>query len=132
MKGLITILLVIIAAGVGYLAFSEYQKRQVVQAVVEEISNPYAKLTSKWTNLADMKCNSISDVQIVDESVIGRVPKSFMCQASQTESWLVTQLPYEECAELPRVTLSSAKYPDQDGEVFHASNIVCWSVNRSN
>ncbi len=132
MKGLITLLLVIIAAGVGYLAFSEYQKRQIVVAVVEELSNPYAKLAGRWTNLAYMRCDEISDVEIVEESALGQIPCKFECQVSQTESWLVTQLSYEECSELPRTDSESLRYPSEDGEVFHGSRIVCWTVDRIN
>ena len=41
MKTLAIVLLLIIAAGVGYLAYSEYQKRQFVAEVAERIVNPH-------------------------------------------------------------------------------------------
>lgn len=41
MKNLTTLLLLIIAAGVGYMAYSEYQKRQIAYAVVEKYTNPH-------------------------------------------------------------------------------------------
>jgi LPS O-antigen subunit length determinant protein (WzzB/FepE family) len=131
MKGLMTILLIVIASGVAYLAFSEYQKRQVVQAIAEEISNPYAKLTDQWTNLANLRCDNISEVQIENDPTLGRIPKIFKCGTSQSEFWLLTQLPYEECNSLPRTASSNAKYPENEGEVFHGSGIVCWSASKS-
>ena len=129
MKGLITILLIVIAAGVGYLAFSEYQKREVAREIAYELKYPGVRLTKKWIGLASLKCESIYDPQIENDPDLGRIPQSFQC-LTNTGVWLMTQLPYEQCNELTRRSLDNAKYPEKDGEIFHASGIICWSARR--
>ena len=129
MKGLIVVLLILIASGVGYLAYSKYQERQLATGLAEEFVNPGAYVVNTWAKRAELECAyGVADI-ITRQAPGGTIPVSFVCKASNG-SWLLQE---RRCSEAQ----SSAKpgseglargEPKNLGDVFRPLYSMCWEV----
>ena len=122
MKPITTLLLFIIAAGVGYLAFSEYQKRQALADMAERMSDPKGWLAKEWSKLAKLKCDLFLDVE-TETARSGERPTSFTCYSQKTGFWSVTE---RKC--LGETTRVATGHPREDGQVFKPYHVICWDV----
>lgn len=133
MKQAVVVLLAIIAAGVGYLAYSDYRKKQVVEEVVEAMSNPDAYAAKKWSNMAELTCDyGFADVT-TRTAPAGTIPERFSCRA-KTGTWVIAE---RECTESERELWHGdagvrTGRPTKVGEIYKPAYVLCWEVVAKN
>lgn len=129
MKGAIVILLILIAAGVGYLAYTKYQERETAARLVEAIADPDAYVAKSWSKRANLECDfGFSDV-VTRQAPAGTVPVSFTCSAS-TGSWKIAE---RMCTDAESKLVSGSEQfatgpPQRVGDVYRPFTVVCWDV----
>ena len=129
MKGAIFLLLVLIAAGVGYLAYSKYQERKMAAHLAEAIADPDAHLVKSWSKRANLECDfGFSDV-VARQAPSGTVPVSFTCRAS-TGTWKIAE---RSCTDRESSLVSGSDQlatgpPQRVGDVYRPFHVLCWDV----
>lgn len=134
MKGVAIILLFMIAGGVTYLLYSEYQKRRIAQDIAERIRDPDGYVVKEWAERAKLKCDMYRDIELIDTKGGFKRPISFSCVSFRTGTWKVVD---RECTE-EEMDLSpgqydrSAKvakgYPEELGQLYKPIHVVCWEI----
>jgi hypothetical protein len=128
-KTTVVLLLGLIAVGVGYLAYTKYQKREMAAQLAEAIADPNAYLVRSWSKRAKLECDiGVSDV-ITRQAPAGTIPVSFTCKAS-TGIWKIAE---RSCSESERNEVSgSAQFatgaPRKIGDVYRPLHVLCWDV----
>jgi hypothetical protein len=81
-KSIVIALLLVIAVGVSYVAYSKYQERQMAARFVEAVSDPSAFVVKTWSERAKLECDyGIADV-VTRQAPGGTFPVSFTCRAT--------------------------------------------------
>jgi hypothetical protein len=128
-KNIVVTLLAVIAAGVGYLAYSKYRERQMITQVAEAIADPDAYLVKTWSKRAALRCDYGVYGVITRQAPAGAVPVRFLCRAA-TGGWVIAE---RECTEAER-ELSPGRRglatgaPQRVGDVYKPLHVVCWEV----
>jgi hypothetical protein len=128
-KTAVILLLTLIAAGVGYLAYTNYQEREMATQLAEAIADPDAYLVRSWSKRAKLECDvGVSDV-VTRQARAGAIPVSFTCRAS-TGIWKIAE---RGCTHAESDLVSgSAQFatglPRKVGDVYRPLHVLCWDV----
>jgi len=128
-KSLIVLLLVIIAAGVGYLAFTKYQERERAQAFAEELTHPGMRTLKSLARLAKLECVNGFDIVETRRAPGGTVASKFACLAS-TGAWTLVERECTEREKNPRTEFDQVQTgaPTMTGDIFKPLPSICWDV----
>jgi hypothetical protein len=129
LKSIVVILLVIIAAGVGYLAYTKYQERERAQELAEERAHPGMRTLKSLARLAKLECANGFDIVETRQAPAGAVPSKFTCLAS-TGTWMLVERECREREKNPRTEFDKLQTgaPTMTGDVFHPLPSICWQV----
>lgn len=129
MKGLVVILLVIIAAGVGYLVYTKHQERERAQEFAEELAQPGMRTLKSLARLAKLECANGFDILETRQAPAGTVASKFTCLAS-TGAWTLVERECSEREKNPRTEFDQLQTgaPTMTGDVFHPLPSICWHV----
>lgn len=128
------VVLAVIAAAVGYLAYSKYREKQFATEVAQAISDPDAHVVKEWARAARLECpNGVRDVATVPSVDAGPMPVRFTCNAD-TGSWVIAM---RHCTQdeiiLPSFADELAKgTPTKIGDVYKPVSVICWEVVAKN
>lgn len=125
MKGIAIALLSIIAIGVGYLAYSEYQRRQALADFAHRVSDPDGWLAKEWAERAKLKCDGFYDVETVTAASGQIRPMAFTCYSERTGFWTVTE---RFCDDSEWIDRTTAIYPNESNLVFQPMAVLCWDL----
>lgn len=129
MKNAVVILLILIAAGVAYLAYSKYQEREMAVRLTEAIADPGAYVVKTWSKRAKLECDyGVSDV-VTRQAPGGTIPVSFACKAT-TGTWKLAE---RRCTEAENAPSSGSDVlahgsPQNVGDVYRPLYSLCWEV----
>jgi hypothetical protein len=116
------VLLLIIAVGVAYLAYSEYSKRRLVEQAIEYASDPVVYRAKIAAETAQLECDKIFDVMTAENADGSVRPARFRCK-SGLETFLIEERicpdgNYDERASgAPKL-----------GSVYMPLHVLCWDV----
>jgi len=116
------VLLLIVAVGVSYVAYSEYQKRQLVDNVAEYVKDPAVYRAKLASETARLECDTISDVTLVKNKDGSERPARFRC-ASNHETFLIEE---RICADGDYSKRASGA--PKLGKVYMPLHVLCWDV----
>lgn len=126
MKALVIILLAVIAAGVGYLAYNDYRQQKAVEDFAARIADPDGYVARKWADEANLECTEIRDVIAVDTPAGVKRPTEFTCYHSDTGSWRISD---RACGDNEPVYANGP--PRSEDQVYSPLFAICWDVKRS-
>lgn len=122
MKGWAIALLVVIAAGVAYLAWSEYDRRREAADVAERISDPKGYQAKYWARSAGLDCEVATDVEtVVTVSGVLR-PMKFTCWPERGAALVV-----EDVGCTPEAMNTSTGERTPEG-FYKPLAAICWKA----
>lgn len=131
MKIVNSLILLVIGASVAYLAYSEYEKRQMLSEVAEVVADPKVYAVKTWAKRAKLDCDLFTEVQVRESVGAGLIPMKFTCRAS-TGFWTIEN---RECTDAekqysPTSEKVSIGRPARDGQLYKPAYLMCWITKR--
>lgn len=124
MKHIAIFLLLVIAAGVMYLAVGEYRKRQALSDYAFKLSDPKGWAAESFAKKADLSCDLFLDIETTAMKSRELRPIKFTCYSKGNGFWTVIDRP---CKEGERISTGSPKF---EGQVFKPYVSLCWELKK--